>query len=334
MTAWSLPSLPELSEVQLAGWLQLVEERTGIDFSQHQSILQGGLARRLRELGKSDCDAYFRQVQELPEGLAEWQMLLAQLTVKETSFFRQPAAYDLVRAYLRKRLSVNTEAAKTETSLELWSVGCSTGEEPYSLAITANEAVAFSGKTAYFGVLATDICQQALAHGRAGIYGGRRLANLSDSLRRRYFAAVPAPVAAIDTTDAATAARSIEPSYQVLDQLRGRICFSQGNLLHLERMPALPMDVIFCQNVLVYFRRRRIKQVMDVLADRLKPGGLLVVGPGEASNWQHPALQRTQHEGVTAWLRRVETPAPALTNPTPYPEAAPPRATAEQSTKG
>jgi type IV pilus assembly protein PilK len=326
MTAWSLASLPELSEAQLGQWLQLVEERTGIDFSQHQSILQTGLARRLRELGKSDCDAYFRQVQEVPEGLAEWQMLLAQLTVKETSFFRQPSAYDLVRAYLRKRLNApHTEASQ---SLELWSVGCSSGEEPYSLAITANEAIAFSGKPAYFGVLATDICQQALAHGRAGIYGGRRLAGLSDSLRRRYFSTLPATAAEVSPT------RAAEPSYQVLNSLRGRVCFSQGNLLHLERMPALPMDVIFCQNVLVYFRRWRVKQVMDVLADRLKPGGLLVVGPGEAANWQHPALQRTQHEGVTAWLRRAETSAAALTPPIPHPEAALNHAPSEHSTKG
>ena len=333
MTAWSLPSL-QLSEAQLADWLQLVEERTGIDFSQHQSILQSGLARRLRELGKSDCDAYFRQVQEVPEGLGEWQLLLAQLTVKETSFFRQPAAYDLVRAYLRKRLSA--PQAETSPTLELWSVGCSTGEEPYSLAITANEAIAFSGKSAYFGVLATDICQQALTHARAGIYGGRRLGSLSDSLRRRYFSTVAAADAGTANSNIAAtpSLRAPEPNYQIVDNLRGRVCFSLGNLLHLERMPALPMDVIFCQNVLVYFRRWRVKQVMDVLADRLKPGGLLVVGPGEAANWQHPALQRTQHEGVTAWLRRVETTAPAPTIPIPTPEATPLSAASEHSIKG
>ncbi len=101
--------------------------------------------------------------------------------------------------------------------------------------------------------------------------------------------------------------------------LRGRVCFNQGNLLQIERMPALPMDVIFCQNVLVYFRRWRIKQVLDALATRLKPGGLLVVGPGEAPQWQHPELVRTQHEGVTAWLRRA---APAPLNPTASTHAA------------
>jgi chemotaxis protein methyltransferase CheR/type IV pilus assembly protein PilK len=88
--------------------------------------------------------------------------------------------------------------------------------------------------------------------------------------------------------------------------LQRRICFSQTNLLDIEHLPTLPMDVIFCQNVLVYFRRWRVKQVLDALVERLKPGGLLVLGPGEAAHWQHPALVRTTHQGVTAWLRRIE----------------------------
>jgi chemotaxis methyl-accepting protein methylase len=305
MTAWSLPTSPSLSEAQCDAWLALVEERTGIDFSQHRSILQTGLSQRLREIGETDSDAYFRNVQALPQGLPEWQILLSHLTVKETSFFRQPAAYDLVRAYLRKRAVATPKDAAdgANTSIDLWSVGCSTGEEPYSLAIAANESLAVSGRHQYFGVLATDICPQALAHGRAAIYGNRRLANLSDSLKRRYFTVAP------DTAGGETA-------YRVSDQLRSRVCFNQGNLLHIERMPALPMDVIFCQNVLVYFRRWRIKQVLDALAQRLKPGGLLVIGPGEAPHWHHAALVRTQHEGVTAWLNRAE-PATQITPDAP-----------------
>ena len=295
MTAWSLPTATSLSDTQFDAWLQLVEERTGIDFSQHRSILQTGLSARLRELGQSDADAYLEQVRALPQGLPEWQLLLGHLTVKETSFFRQPAAYDLVRAYLRKR-----SQGAIGTPVDLWSVGCATGEEAYSLAIAANESLAASGQP-YFGVLATDICAQALAQARAAIYPQRRIANLSDSLKRRYFIAAE------------------DDNWRVNDLLRSRVCFNQGNLLQIERMPALPMDVIFCQNVLVYFRRWRIKQVLDALATRLKPGGLLVVGPGEAPQWQHPELVRTQHEGVTAWLRRA---ASAPSNPTASTHAA------------
>ncbi|MET0377591.1 MAG: protein-glutamate O-methyltransferase CheR [Spongiibacteraceae bacterium] len=309
MTAWSLSTSTSLGAAELDAWLQLVEERTGIDFSQHHSILQTGLSRRLRELGLSDSETYFQQVKALPQGLQEWQALLAHLTVKETSFFRQPAAYDLVRAYLRKRAQASRSSGKTDRSIDLWSVGCATGEEPYSLAIAANESLAASGRQQYFGVLATDICPQALAQGRAAIYSNRRLANLSDSLRRRYFQSVPSGQAAPVTAGS-------DGNYRVNDSLRSRVCFNQGNLLFIERMPALPMDVIFCQNVLVYFRRWRVKQVLDALAQRLKPGGLLVVGPGEAPHWQHPTLVRTQHEGVTAWLNRA-VPIPPSTPAAP-----------------
>ncbi len=305
MTAWSQSFLPALSDDQFDNWLKLVEERTGIDFSQHRSILQSGLSRRLRELDRSDFDAYYDEVVQVPQGLGEWQLLLATLTVKETSFFRQPAAYDLVRGYLRKRL----QTLGNNVALDLWSVGCSTGEEPYSLAITASEALAISGKPTYFGVLATDICPAALASARAGIYGKRRLENLSDSLRRRHFAPVEIP-------------GSNEPGYQVNANLRNRVGFNLGNLLHLERMPALPMDVIFCQNVLVYFRRWRSKQVLDTLASRLKPGGLLVLGPGEAPHWQNPSVVRAQYEGVTAWIKRADA-EPVKTNPPSTGEVAP-----------
>jgi chemotaxis methyl-accepting protein methylase len=307
MTAWSQSFLPSLSDDQFAAWLQLVEERTGIDFSLHRSILQQGLNQRLRELDRADFDTYYDEVAQVPQGLGEWQMLLASLTVKETSFFRQPAAFEFLRGYLRKR----AQRLEANTSLDLWSVGCSTGEEPYSLAITASEALAIGSGPVYFGVLATDICPSALAAGRAATYGKRRLDKLSDSLRRRYFTAVDGS--------------GSEPLYQVNANLRARVAFSLGNLLQLDRMPALPMDVIVCQNVLVYFRRARVTQVLDALAARLKPGGVLVLGPGEAPHWHHPALVRAQHEGVTAWLRRPD--APATSSPGEAVPPAPPART-------
>jgi chemotaxis methyl-accepting protein methylase len=139
-------------------------------------------------------------------------------------------------------------------------------------------------------VLATDLCADALQQAREGHFRAKRLEQIPETLRRRFFVAQD------------------EQSYRVSPALQRRICFAQTNLLDIEHLPALLMDVIFCQNVLVYFRRWRAKLVLDALVDRLKPGGLLVLGPGEAAHWQHPALVRMTHQGVTAWLRRVENP--------------------------
>lgn len=282
MMAWSCCPLPALTDGQFDAWRQLVETRTGVDLSQHRSILETGLNRRARELGVSDFDAYFQQVSQWPGGMVEWQRLIDHILVKETSFFRQSAAFELVGNHLRERV----QSART---LDLWSVGCATGEEAYGLAMVASDVVESSGSGGFVGVLATDICAEALRRARAGRFAARRLEAVPEALRRRYFNAVA------------------DGSHEILPGLRRRICWMQANLLETGRLPPLAMDVIFCQNVLVYFRRWRVRQVLDALAGRLKPGGLLVLGPGEGAHWQHPALTRVALPGVSAYLRRIES---------------------------
>lgn len=281
MMAQSYSPLPALSDRQFVEWQQLIEARTGIDLSQYRSILQSGLTRRLRNVGHIEYDAYFALVQHRPEGVAEWQALVACIAIKETSFFRQPAAFELVRNYLRKRV------LKAD-SLDLWSVGCATGEEVFGLAMAANDAIEGQLARCCFGVMGTDLCVEALQQARTGRFLAKRLERVPEAMRQRYFEA------------------DSERVQQAAASLRQRVCFLQANLLEIERLPALPMDVIFCQNVLVYFRRWRTKRILDALVERLKPGGLLVLGPGEAAQWQHPALVRTAHAGVSAWLRRTE----------------------------
>lgn len=278
MMAQSYSSLPALSDRQFAEWQQLIEAHTGLDFSLHRSILQNGLHRCLRAVGQVDCDAWFLRIRDLPGVAPEWQTLVECITVKETSFLRQGAAFDLVRNYLYKR-------APAAGSLELWSAGCATGEEAWGLAMAANDAIEARGADCRFGVLGSDICQDALKQARSGRYARRRLERLPDVTRRRYFVAVDAG------------------HEEIIEGLRQRVCFMQANLLQLDRLPVLPMDVIFCQNVLVYFRRWRTKHVLDALVEHLRPGGLLVLGPGEAAHWQHPALARHAHSGVTAWTK-------------------------------
>jgi len=279
MMAWS-QAAPALTDAQFSAWQRLVEARTGIDLSQHRSILESGLRLRLRELGDSDYDNYFERVSR-PQGRAEWQALIDRLVVKETRFFRQPEAFELVGEFLRER-------APTASTLDLWSVGCATGEEPYSLAMVADDAVTRAGAKCFLGVLATDICGEALRRGQSGRFDRRRLAAVPLALRQRYFGPLGGE------------------NCEVLPSLRQRICWSRANLLEAASLPVLAMDVIFCQNVLIYFRRWRTRQILNTLAERLKPGGLLVLGPGEAAHWQHPALTRLARPGVSAFLRRIE----------------------------
>ncbi len=281
--SWAYQAPRALSPEQLERWSQLVETRTGIDLSQHASIISRSVNSRLRELGRDDADAYFDEVANWPAGLPEWSRLLDCLTVQETRFFRQREAFELVHRFLRHRLG----AWRPGQTLDLWSVGCATGEEAWSLAMVAREAMRRepAAKT-YCGVMATDISQGALAQAREGHYPEARAVTVPARLRERYLQ------------------QRGDGRWSVVRELRDALCFARGNVLMFQELPPFPMDVIFCQNVLIYFRRERREAALNALAGRLKPGGLLVVGPGEAAQWRHEGLQRARCDQVHAYLRR------------------------------
>jgi type IV pilus assembly protein PilK len=288
MSLWSYQSPRELSDEQYARWKTLLEERTGICFSSHKSILQKGLSQRMREVAVDDYEQYFQQVSSQPSGAVEWTQLVDKVSVKETSFFREPLSFDAVRNYLTGRLS--DKSKPREYTLDIWSVGCSTGEEAYSLAILANEIVESVGATVYVGVMATDISQSALNVARRGHYAQRKVEAMSEPLRRKYFAPSGG-----------------NQGYQVASELHHQLCFVQGNMLDLAKVPRMTMDVIFCQNVLVYFRRDRQRAVLNNLVEHLKPGGLLVVGPGEVSGWQHSKMRRADDEKVQVYVKKTSS---------------------------
>ena len=279
---WTYQIIPDLSDEQYLRWQGILEERTGIFFSHHKSILQAGLTKRMREIDCLDYEEYYQQVQSGSGAAIEWAALLNTLTVRETSFFRHADAFDYVYKHLLNRL-LSGELGR-DKSVELWSVGCSTGEEAYSLAMIANDCIEGLGIDAYFGVTASDISLAALADARKGRYSDRKLAMLDTSLRERYFMAD-------------------QEGYTVTPCLKQRVCFVQSNIIAPQSMPVGTMDVIFCQNLLVYFRRWRQKEVLNNLASRLKPGGILMIGLGEAVDWVHPQLQRVAEDKVQAYVR-------------------------------
>lgn len=282
MSSWSYEVPQELSEGQYARWQALLEQRTGICFLQHKSILQTGLNQRMKEAGYDNYEHYFNWVNRVPEGLAEWTRLVDSISVNETSFFREPDAYNTVRNFLADYLNGQTE----KKSLNLWSLGCSTGEEAYSLAMVANDVIDYLTRETMFGVVATDISRTALAIARKAEYTQRKLEMVPVAIRNKHFT-------------------STEPgTYQIKDELKKRVCFVPGNLIEMNKMPNMKMDVIFCQNVLVYFQRHRKEKVLNSLVRHLNPGGLLVLGSGEASGWQHASLTRYADELVAAYVKQ------------------------------
>ena len=132
---WALKPLVDMSQAEFRDWQALLEERTGVVINeQRRAFLQTNLTARMRELGVGDYASYYRQVTDGPRGAVEWSTLLDRLTVQETRFFRHRPSFEVLERYLRGRLAIDEQ----QQPLALWSVGCSSGEEPYSMAICAS----------------------------------------------------------------------------------------------------------------------------------------------------------------------------------------------------
>lgn len=280
---WALRPLPDMDEAQFYQWKTLLEHRTGMALApERKSFLETNIGIRMREIGCGSFQAYYEKIVAGPEAVVEWSTLVDRLTVQETRFFRDGDAFRLVSDYVMTR----PREQLRHRPLEAWSVGCSTGEEAYTLAILLNECMTQLKLPPLYGVTGSDISKPALDKAQQGLFNPRRLNGMDDSLRQRYFRA---------------GARN---SAEIAESIRERVCFTRLNVLDLKRAPMHGMNIIFCQNLLIYFRRWRRREIVTRLAEHLAPGGLLVLGQGEITGWQPPGMQRVPSEHVLAWIRR------------------------------
>ncbi|WP_158893613.1 MULTISPECIES: protein-glutamate O-methyltransferase CheR [unclassified Pseudomonas] len=278
---------PELPDADFERWRQLLETRAGMVLDDRQrSFLQIQLAARMRELAIADYDSYYQVVCAGIGGRIEWVRLLDRLTIQATRFFRHPPSFALLETYVN-------EFAKTAEgdSLTLWSLGCASGEEAFSMAISTAEVLTRQTRPLTFALTGTDISSEALRQARQGIYSLQRLAGMPAALRERYFSPRGGG------------------NFEVAAGLAERLCFARLNVLELGQAPLQGLNVIFCQNLLIYFRRWLRRDLLNQLVERLAPGGLLVLGVGEVSNWSHPQLIPVDHPEVLAFTRQLDHPA-------------------------
>ena len=280
---WSLRRLPDMDEAQFSQWQTLLEHRTGITLSaERRSFLETNLGIRMREIGCGSYQAYYEKIVSGPDAIQEWSTLVDRLTVQETRFFRDPDAFRLVADYVLTR----PREQLRKRPLEAWSVGCSSGEEPYTLAMVLNECMSQLELQPLFGITGSDISKPAIDKARDGLFNPRKLMGMDEELKTRYFR--PAE----------------RNTVEIVESIRERVCFTRLNVLDLDQAPMHGMNIIFCQNLLIYFRRWRRREIVRRLAERLAPGGLLVLGQGELTEWQPPGLQRLPSEHVLAWIKR------------------------------
>jgi type IV pilus assembly protein PilK len=270
----------KFDDEQYALWRSLIESRIGMvlpDIQRGLFELRVGDRMKICDLNST---SYYQYVQN---SSIEWQRLVEDLVVHETAFFRHLPSFEL----LEQRLPLFKEF------VHIWSVGCATGEETWSLAMLANIHT-----TNGFSVMASDISDAALATAQSGRYSWRKAERIP-AIYRQFCVALPESA----QTSVAHLFALSRQDWHVSEALRERVFFHRLNLMDTGHVPFRRLQVIFCQNVLIYFRQFDRRDILDALVQRLDIGGLLVLGPGEMADWDHPAMKRIRHAGTLAYER-------------------------------
>ena len=253
--SWKL----NFGEDDFAALRALVKEHTGIHLTeQKRELVYGRLSRRLRALGLESFRAY-RELLERNEG-DELVQFCNAITTNLTSFFREAHHFQYLREQL---LSSRAADPRGPRRLRFWSAGCSTGEEPYSLAMTIHEALP-DARRWDIRILATDLDTEVLARGMRGIYEEERVRGMSAERLARFF------------RKEAGAAQGCS----VTQELRDLITFRELNLMHTLPMKG-PFDAIFCRNVVIYFDKETQRQLFARIAQLQRPGDILFLGHSE-----------------------------------------------------
>lgn len=287
-TLWRYRAPAEMDQVQLSMWIELLEKRTGICLTEsRKSFLLTSLSTRMRELDYGSYDAYFQYLLKGPSGTIEWEILVDRLTVHESRFYRDPRALALMQEqFLPELLSKRGRLEnKQQKSIDIWSLGCATGEEAYSLALLVEDFMLSNNLNGYYSITATDISSAALSTAREGVFHINRLKNVPARLIDLFFMSED------------------EHHYRIAEKLRRRICFTRLNSLYLSRARLGMMDLIYCQNVLIYFKRHYRHMMLDQMVKFLRPNGVLILGAGEISDWQHLEMEAIDYSGTLAFKR-------------------------------
>jgi chemotaxis protein methyltransferase CheR len=238
----------------------IAHERAGLQFRQgKETLVASRVARRMRALGLDSDEAYLA-VLEADDNGEEVRAFIDAVTTNHTSFFRESEHFDIL-----ERLLVGW-ADEGQRRFRLWSCASSSGEEPYSIAMTALDALGQS--RADVKILATDISTRALAAARRARYDARTVAPLEARGRKRFVARVE------DERG--------EPMFEVLPEVRSLVILRSMNLSILPVSVKGPLDVIFCRNVLFYFGAALRDALLASLVSILRPGGVLFTGHAES----------------------------------------------------
>lgn len=257
---------------------KLVKEQTGIVLGERKrNLVYGRLSRRLRALGIDNFSDYCTRL-EGPEGESECRLMVNAITTNLTGFYREAHHFEFLAKEVLAGIAKSPSAA--DRRLRIWSAGCSSGEEPYSIAMTVQKA--FENGTRWDAkILATDIDTEMIATAKAGCYPVGYAAPIPDAMQRQFVR------------------QSDDQNIVMSETLKSLIVFKPLNLFDSWPMQG-PFDAIFCRNVVIYFDSDAKRVLFDRFADILKPGGWMFIGHSESL---FRVSDRFRHVGRTIYRR-------------------------------
>ena len=254
-TRLSPSQIREEDESELRRILIILHNKKGIDFSLYKMpTIVRRILRRVALNRKQNIEQY---IQLLRENNAEVEQLYQDLLINVTSFFRDPAIF---KAVTKKLLPAIIKDRNQNDVIRLWVAACASGEEAYSFAIVISEYLSEKGLNIPFHIFATDLNQEAIEKARSGLYHGGNLDNVSPERMRKFFT-------------------KTDGHYQVIKTIRDSCVFATHNLL--TDPPFSKMDILSCQNVMIYFEQKAQKKILKAFHYALKPTGYLLLGKSE-----------------------------------------------------
>jgi chemotaxis protein methyltransferase CheR len=258
-------AVPEPSDREFAAFRDLVERTSGIHLApSKKALLYSRLAKRVRELRMPSFDAYYHRI--VAGDAAELVQMLDRISTNETHFFREPHHFTYLEDVLLPEWCAAAQRGTRGRHVRVWSAGCSTGQEPYSIAMVLLARLPSSeGWTV--DILGTDLSTRALAAAREGVWPSERTRDIPAAYLRRFM---------LRGVGAQSGRVSAGP------ELRHAVHFDRYNLNDATYPDGERFDLVFCRNVLMYFQRSRRVYAIDRLVSRLAPGARLFLGHAES----------------------------------------------------
>jgi chemotaxis protein methyltransferase CheR len=281
---------------------ELIAAKTALHFPEERwGDLEQKVGSSAKEFGFGAKEEFIQWLLSSPITTAQMDIIASQLTIHETYFWREPKVFEALITQVLPALVRSRE--NNNRCIRIWSAGCATGEEPYSIAIALHKAIP-ALKEWNITILASDINPRILRKARAGVYGKWSFRNTPDWLTNGYFH------------------REKEGLFEILPEIRDMVTFAYLNLAEDNYPSPLnntgSMDIIFCRNVLMYFAPERARQVGQSFFRSLVDGGWLMLGASELSQHLFPQFAAVKFPGAIAY--RKET--PGLPLPMTFPNKA------------